>query len=41
MKQEDDKPVDQFVTRLKQKAQKYDSVDPNCEREGQIVFNCH
>ena len=40
MKQEEDKPVDQFVTRLKQKAQ-YNSVDLNCEREDQIVFNCH
>ena len=41
MKQGKDKPIDQFATRLKQKAQRCNFVDVDFEIKDQIVFNSH
>lgn len=41
MKQGEEKPVAQFTTRLKQKAQQCNFVDNNREIKNQIVFNQH
>ena len=41
MKQRKDKPINQFVTRFKQKAQRCNFADVDCEIKDQIVFNCH
>ena len=38
MKQEDDKPIDQFVTRLKQKAQRCNFVDVDREINDQYLI---
>ena len=41
MNQGEDRQIDQFVTRLKQKAQQCNFVDVDPEIKDQIVFNCH
>ena len=41
MNQGEDEPIDQFVTRLKQKAQRCDLAYVDREIKDQIVFNCH
>ena len=41
MKQGENEPIDQFVTRMKQKAQRCNFVDVDHEIKDQIVFNFH